>query len=108
MLTLPEQLMHEATGLDCTGTVSVILILTMLIRLKPAYINFIDGNDDLVIKTLEDSATYYNMNQRTMFGTMLIVAIIVVCFLSLILLIRRLQTFVQKTRNWYATGDWSE
>lgn len=78
--TLPEQLMHEATGLDCTGTVSVITDTDNADTIETSLYQLIDGNDDLVIKTLEDSATYYNMNQRTMFGTMLIVAIIVVCF----------------------------
>lgn len=79
-LTLPEQLMNEATGLDCTGTVSVITDAGNSEMIESSLYQLIGGNDDLVIKTLENSAAYYNMNQRTMFGTLLIVAIIVVCF----------------------------
>lgn len=78
--TLPEQLMNEATELDCTGTISVITDTNNSEMIESSLYQLIDGNDDLVIKTLEDNAAYYNMNQRTMFGTLLIVAIIVVCF----------------------------
>ena len=78
--TLPEQLMKEATGQDCTGTVSVITDTDNLDAVEASLYQLIDGNADMVIKTLEDSAAYYNMNQRIGFGALLMVAIVAVCF----------------------------
>ena len=78
--TLPEQLMKEATGQDCTGTVSVITDTDNLNAVEASLYRLIDGNADMVVKTLEDSAAYYNMNQRIGFGALLMVAIVVVCF----------------------------
>lgn len=78
--TLPEQLMNEATGQDCTSTVSIITDTDNLDAIEANLYQLIDGNSGMVIKTLEDSVAYYNMNQRIGFGALLIVAIVVVCF----------------------------
>lgn len=78
--TLPEKLMNEATGMDCTGTISIITDVNNTNMVESALYPIVDGNSDFVLETLEDSATYYNTNQRTMWGMLLIVSIIVVCF----------------------------
>ena len=79
-LTLPEQLMREATGLDYTGTVSVITDTDKLDMIETSLYQLIDGNRNFVLNTLSESVAYYSMNQYTAFGAMLIVAIVVVCF----------------------------
>ena len=47
--TLPEQLMNEATGIDCTGTISVITDMEKFDTVEAALNQRIDGNSDLVI-----------------------------------------------------------
>ena len=48
--------------------------------IEAALYQLIDGNSDFVLDTLEETVAYYNTNQHTAFGVMLIVAIVVVCF----------------------------
>jgi len=78
--TLPEQLMNEATGIDCTGTISVITDMEKFDTVEAALNQRIDGNSDLVMETIKESITYYSGLQQFSFGVMLIVAVIVVCF----------------------------
>ena len=77
---LPEQLMNEAAGIDCTGTISVITDTDKFDMVETALNQLIDGNSDLVMDTIAESITYYSRNQQLPFGALLIVAIIVVCF----------------------------
>jgi len=77
---LPEQLMNEATGMDCTGTISVITDPDKFDAVETALNQLIDGNRDLVMDTIAESITYYSRNQQLPFGALLIVAVIVVCF----------------------------
>ena len=77
---LPEQLMNEAAGIDCTGTISVIIDPDEFDTAEAALNQLIDGNSDLVMETIKESATYYSGLQQLSFGVLLIVAIIVVCF----------------------------
>ena len=78
--TLPEQLINEGTGMDCTGTISVITDNDKFDTIETSLNQLIDKNSDLVMDTIEESVNYYNRNQQLPFGTFLIVAIIVVCF----------------------------
>ena len=78
--TLPEQLMNEATGIDCTGTISVITDAEHFDTVEAALNRLIDGNSDLVMETIKESITYYSGLQQLSFGVLLIVAVIVVCF----------------------------
>ena len=77
---LPEQLMNEAAGIDCTGTISVIIDPDEFDTAEAALNQLIDGNSDLVMETIKESATYYSGLQQLSFGVLLTVAIIVVCF----------------------------
>ena len=77
---MPTELMNEACGMDCTGTVSVMTETDKSDTIEAALYQLIDGNSDFVLDTLEESVAYYNTNQHTVFGAMLIVAIVVVCF----------------------------
>jgi len=77
---LPEQLMNEAAGMDCTGTISVITDPDKFDTVETALNQLIDGNRDLVMDTIKESITYYSRNQQLPFGALLIVAVIVVCF----------------------------
>ena len=77
---LPEQLMNEATGIDCTGTISVITDMEKFDTVEAALNQRIDGNSDLVMETIKESITYYSGLQQLSFGVLLIVAVIVVCF----------------------------
>ena len=78
--TLPEQLMNEAVGIDCTGAISVITDAEQFDTVEAALNRLIDGNSDLVMETIKESVTYYSGLQQLSFGVLLIVAIIVVCF----------------------------
>ena len=78
--TLPEQLMNEAAGIDCTGTISVITDTDEFDRVEAALNQLIDGNNDMVMGTIKESITYYSGLQQLSFGVLLIVAVIVVCF----------------------------
>ena len=78
--TLPEQLMNEATGIDCTGTISVITDTEKFDMVEAALNQLIDRNSDLVMETIKESITYYSGLQQLSFGVLLIVAVIVVCF----------------------------
>ena len=78
--TLPEQLINEGTGMDCTGTISVITDKDKFDTIETSLNQLIDKNSDLVMDTIEESVNYYNRNQQLVFGAFLIVAIIVVCF----------------------------
>ena len=78
--TLPEQLMNEATGIDCTGAISVITDAEQFDTVEAALNRLIDGNSDLVLETIKESITYYSGLQQLSFGVLLIVAVIVVCF----------------------------
>ena len=78
--TLPEQLMNEATGIDCTGTISVITDTEKFDTVEAALNQLVDGNSDLVMETIKESITYYSGLQQLSFGVLLIVAVIVVCF----------------------------
>ncbi len=84
--TLPEQLMNEASGMDCTGTISVITDTDKFDTIETALNQLIDGNSDFIMETIKESITYYSGLQQLSFGVLLIVAVIVVCF-SLINLI---------------------
>ena len=53
--TLPEQLMNEATGIDCTGTISVITDTEKFDTVEAALNQLIDGNSDLVMDTIEEN-----------------------------------------------------
>ena len=77
---LPEQLMNEATGIDCTGTISVISDMEKFDTVEAELNQLIDGNSDLVMETIKESITYYSGLQQLSFGVLLIVAVIVVCF----------------------------
>nr|WP_326165127.1 FtsX-like permease family protein [uncultured Oscillibacter sp.] len=77
---LPEQLMNEAAGIDCTGTISVIADADRFDTVEAALDRLIDGDSDLVMETIKESITYYSGLQRSSFGVLLIVAAIVVCF----------------------------
>ena len=78
--TLPEQLMNEAVGIDCTGAISVITDAEQFDTVEAALNRLIDGNSDLVMETIKESITYYSGLQQLSFGVLLIVAVIVVCF----------------------------
>mgnify|MGYP002474612659 CR=1 FL=1 len=78
--TLPEQLMNEAAGIDCTGTISVITDTDKFDTVEAALNRLIDGNRDFVMETIKESITYYSGLQQLSFGVLLIVAVIVVCF----------------------------
>ena len=78
--TLPEQLMNEAAGIDCTGTISVITDTDKFDTVDDALNQLIDGNSDLVMETIKESITYYSGLQQLSFGVLLIVAVMVVCF----------------------------
>ena len=78
--TLPEQLMNEAAGVDCTGAISVITDAEQFDTVEAALNRLIDGNSDLVLETIKESITYYSGLQQLSFGVLLIVAVIVVCF----------------------------
>ena len=78
--TLPEQLMNEAAGVDCTGAISVITDAEQFDTVEAALNRLIDGNSDLVMETIKESITYYSGLQQLSFGVLLIVAVIVVCF----------------------------
>ncbi len=78
--TLPAQLMIEAAGIDCTGTISVITDTDEFDRVEAALNQLIDGNNDLIMGTIKESITYYSGLQQLSFGVLLIVAVIVVCF----------------------------
>ena len=77
---LPEQFMNEATGIDCTGTISVITDMEKFDTVEAALNQLIDGNSDLVMETIKESITYYSGLQQLSIGVLLIVAVIVVCF----------------------------
>lgn len=77
---MPTELMNEACGMNCTGTVSVMTETDKSDTIEAALYQLIDGNSDFVLDTLEETVAYYNTNQHTAFGVMLIVAIVVVCF----------------------------
>ena len=77
---MPTELMNEACGIDCSGTVSVMTETDKSDKVEAALNQLIDGNRDLVMDTIEESITYYSRNQQLSFGALLIVAIIVVCF----------------------------
>lgn len=72
--------MNEATGIDCTGTISVITDMKKYDTVEAALNQLIDGNSDLVMETIKESITYYSGLQQLSFGVLLIVAVIVVCF----------------------------
>ena len=72
--------MNEAAGIDCTGTISVIIDPDEFDTAEAALNQLIDGNSDLVMETIKESATYYSGLQQLSFGVLLTVAIIVVCF----------------------------
>ncbi len=78
--TLPEQLLNEAAGIDCTGAISVIIDVDKFDTVKAALNQLIDGNSDLVMETIKESITYYSGLQQLSFGVLLIVAVLVVCF----------------------------
>ena len=77
---MPTELMNETCGMDCSGTVSVIIETDKSDTIEASLNQLIDGNSDLVMDTIEESITYYSRNQQLPFGALLIVAIIVVCF----------------------------
>ena len=77
---MPMELMNEACGMDCSGTVSVMAETNKSDTIEASLNQLIDGNNDLVMDTIEESITYYSRNQQLPFGALLIVAIIVVCF----------------------------
>ena len=51
--------MNEATGIDCTGTISVITDIKKYDTVEAALNQLIDGNSDLVMETIKESITYY-------------------------------------------------
>ena len=77
---MPMELMNDACEMDCSGTISVITEAEKADTVEASLNKLIDGNDDLVMDTIEESITYYSRNQQLPFGALLIVAIIVVCF----------------------------
>ena len=77
---MPMELMNEACGMDCSGTVSVMTETNKSDTIEASLNQLIDGNSDLVMDTIEESITYYSRNQQLTFGALLIVASIVVCF----------------------------
>ena len=77
---MPMELMNEACGMDCSATVSVMAETGKSDTVEASLNRLIDGNDDLIMDTIEESITYYSRNQQLPFGALLIVAMIVVCF----------------------------
>ena len=77
---MPMELMSEACGMDCSATVSVMAETGKSDTVEASLNRLIDGNDDLIMDTIEESITYYSRNQQLPFGALLIVAMIVVCF----------------------------
>ena len=77
---MPAELMNEACGMDCSATVSVMTETDQSDTVEASLNRLIDGNDDLVMDTIEESITYYSRNQQLPFGALLIVAMIAVCF----------------------------
>ena len=53
--TLPEQLINEGTGMDCTGTISVITDKDKFDTIETSLNQLIDKNSDLVMDTIEES-----------------------------------------------------
>ena len=64
--------MNEATGIDCTGTISVITDMKKYDTVEAALNQLIDGNSDLVMETIKESITYYSGLQQLSFGKMLV------------------------------------
>ena len=77
---MPMELMNEVCGMDCSATVSVMAETGKSDTVEASLNRLIDGNDDLIMDTIEESITYYSRNQQLPFGALLIVAMIVVCF----------------------------
>ena len=46
--------MNEATGIDCTGTISVITDMEKFDTVEAALNQLIDGNSDLVMETIKE------------------------------------------------------
>ena len=97
--TLPEQLINEGTGMDCTGTISVITDKDKFDTIETSLNQLIDKNSDLVMDTIEESVNYYNRNQQLVFGAFLIVAIIVVCFSLINLVNTTITNFLSRKRE---------
>lgn len=96
---MPMELMNEACGMGCTGTVSVMAETDKSDMIEAALYQLIDGNRDFVLDTLEESVTYYNRNQQTAFGAMLIVAIVFVCFSLINLVNTTITNFLSRTQE---------
>lgn len=77
---MPTELMNEACGMDCSGTVSVMDETDQSDAIEVSLNQLIDGNCDLVMDTIEESTAYYSRNQWLPFGALLIAAMIVVGF----------------------------
>lgn len=96
---MPAELMNEACGMDCSGTVSVMTKTDESDRIEASLNQLIDGNRDLVMDALEDSITYYSRNQQLPFGALLIVAIIVVCFSFINLVNTTITSFLSRRQE---------
>ena len=53
--TLPEQLMNEAAGVDCTGAISIMTDPDKFDTVEAALNRLIDGNSDLVMETIKEN-----------------------------------------------------
>ena len=96
---MPMELMDEACGMDCTGTVLVMAEMDKSDMIEAALYQLIDGNRDFVLDTLEESVTYYNRNQQSAFGAILIVAIVVVCFSLINIVNTTIINFLSRTQE---------
>ena len=78
--TLPEQLMSEATGLDCTGTISIITDKEKYKSVEAGLRRQLSGNSNFTLETLEDQINSLDSMYQYVFGVMLIIAVVIACF----------------------------
>lgn len=78
--SIPEQLMREATGLDYTGSISVIIDKEKYKSVESDLRELLSGNSYFTLDTFEEEMNSLSSMYQYTFGVMLIVAIVITCF----------------------------
>ena len=97
--TLPEQLINEATGMDCTGTISVITDQEQYQAVEAGLRQLLSGNSNFTLETIEEKINSLESMYQFVYGVLLIIAVVITCFSLINLVNTTITNFISRKQE---------
>lgn len=97
--TLPEQLLHDATGMDCTGTISVITDEEQYQTVEASLRQLLSGNSNFTLDTIEEKINSLESMYQFAYGVLLLIAVVITCFSLINLVNTTITNFISRKQE---------